>query len=344
MKAVRNLSDWQGVLAHMMTVTGAKAAMITLRDAKTCQIVDDVALETTFHSPLICGFTIESAAYYLQELRTIDPWADAQRLHYPFRPTLMSTVCGPASMPDNKFFKWLADLGCRETVVIELNRMSGYWTALNLFFEEPQSDEAETAKRYLALHSDILKEAWITSQEFIHSKQSQQISLEQVGAPACVVNQNFEVLAHNRNFGHLASIGAVALFGPSKRLSVEHSVVFAGSSDLSSGIRRHDSDATDYRAFMASFDPDPLHKGKREGHQLIVFKSPSSRDNSQKFPEHELENLTAQEKKMFAAVQGGLSVLRAGDQIGVRRSRAFEIWASVKSKLAISNSHQVRTG
>ena len=125
MVAIRDLSGWQDVLQHMMLSTGAKAAMITLRDAKTCQIVNDVALETTFHSPLVCGFTMESAAYYLQQLRTIDPWAEAQRQHYPFQPTLMSTVCDPASMPENKFFEWLSTLGCRETVVFELSRMVG---------------------------------------------------------------------------------------------------------------------------------------------------------------------------------------------------------------------------
>jgi len=254
----------------------------------------------------------------------------------------MSTVCDPASMPDNKFFKWLADLGCKETVVFDLNRMGGYWSALNLFFEESRSEQAEAAKTYLSLNSNFLKEAWVTSQEFIHSNQSRQISLEQIETPACVVNQEFEVLAHNRNFQHLKAIGAVALFGPKKRLSVAHSITFAGSPEISNAVRRHESDAIDYQVFMASFDPDPLHKGKREGHRLIVFRSSSEKKSS--FQSYELESLTAQEKKMFGAIQGGLSIRQAGDNIGVKRSRAFEIWSSVKSKLAISNSHQVRSG
>ena len=316
--------------------------MITLRDAKTCQIVDDVALETTFHSPMICGFTMESAAYYLQELRTIDPWADAQRQHYPFRPTLMSTICSPATMPDNKFFRWLTDLGFHETVVFELNRMAGHWSALNLFFKEPQGAQAEAAKNYLALHCDLLKEAWLASQEFTHNKQSRQISLEQIGTPACVVNQDFEVLASNRNFGHLMANGVVAMFGPKKRLSVEHSIMFTGNPEISSGVRRHEAEINDYQAFMASFDPDPLHEGKREGHQLIIFRSSSERRNHQEFTEFELKNLTPQEKKMLAAVQHGLSIRDAGDAIGIKRSRAFEVWGSIKSKLSISSSHQVR--
>lgn len=328
----------------MMFMTGAKAAMITLRDAKTCQIVNDVALETTFHSPLVCGFTMESAAYYLQQLRTIDPWAEAQRQHYPFQPTLMSTVCDPASMPDNKFFEWLSNLGCRETVVFELSRMVGYWSALNLFFEVPQGNSAISAKTYLSFHSDFLKEAWVTSQEFIHGKQSRQISLEQVGAPACIINQSYEILAHNSSFDLLKNKGTVAVFGPKKRLSVAHGIVFAGRPDISSGIGRHDSEATDCHAFMASFDPDPLHEGKRDGHQLIIFRSRADKRQANAIPVQLLESLTAQEKRMLEYVESGLSIRHAGDQVGVKRSRAFEIWGSVKSKLAISNAHQIRSG
>lgn len=342
MAAVRDLSSWQCVLQHLMSATGAKAAMITLRDRKTCQIVNDIALESTFHSPLVCGFKMESAAYYLQELRTIDPWAEAQRQHYPFKPTLMSAVCNSSDMPDNKFFKWLGDLGCHETLVFELNRMGKHWSALNLFFEEPQGSEAESAKKYLELHFDLLKEAWLASQEFIHNKQTRQISLEQIGVPACVVNQNSEVLAYNKNFEHLVAIGTVATFGPTKRLSVEHNIVFAGSPEISDNIRRHEAEKTDYQAFVASFDPHPLHEGKREGHQLIVFRNPSEQARSTNFQACQLDSLTAQEKKLFAAVQGGVSVQKAGELIGVGRSRTFEIWAAVKLKLTISNSHQVR--
>lgn len=342
MAAVRDFSNWRNVLQHLMSATGAKAAMITLRDRKTCQIVNDVALERTFHSPLICGFKMESVAYYLQELRTIDPWAEAQKLHYPFKPTLMSTVCNSSAMPDNKFFIWLGNLGYHESVVVELNRMEGHWSALNLFFEDPQGREAEMAKKYLTLHFEVLREAWLTSQAFIHNQQTQQISLEQIGVPACVVNQNSEVLAHNKNFGQLEGIGAVATFGPTKRLSVENNIEFAGNPEISRKIRRHDAEKTDYQAIATSFDPDPLHEGKREGHQLIVFRSPSERTSSLGFQACQLDSLTAQEKKLFAAVQDGVSIQKAGKLIGVGRSRTFEIWASIKSKLTISNSHQVR--
>jgi len=91
--AVAQPSKWKRVLEHMMQMTGSPAAMITLRDASTCQIVDDQALIDQFHSPLICGFREEAVKYYLGSLSTIDPWAEAQTSNRPYRPVLMSNIC-----------------------------------------------------------------------------------------------------------------------------------------------------------------------------------------------------------------------------------------------------------
>ena len=81
-RAIREPDAWADVLDHIVENTGAAAAIITLRDKKTCQIVNDRDLEQAYHSPLICGFPMEAVVYYLTELRTIDPWAEFQRSHY----------------------------------------------------------------------------------------------------------------------------------------------------------------------------------------------------------------------------------------------------------------------
>ena len=108
--AIRTPEQWQRVLQHIMAVTGAPAAMITLRDSATCQIVNDDALEREYHSPMISGFPPHAVTFYLNELRTIDPWAVAQRMHPPFIPVAMSQICPPGTIQDTRFFSWLAGL------------------------------------------------------------------------------------------------------------------------------------------------------------------------------------------------------------------------------------------
>jgi hypothetical protein len=341
-QSIPDLLKWQDVLKHVMSTTGAKAAMITLRDGKTCQLVDDVEIQSKFHSPLVCGFNIESVEYYLKELRERDPWADTQRHYYPFKPILMSTVCNPIDHPQDAFFTWLAEMGIKETAVFELNRMPGYWTAVNLFFEEQCSDQAIFAQSYLKEHDLLLREAWGASQKFLHMEQAQKISLEQIGVPACLVNRNCEVISRNMQFKKLTEVGAVMCFGPNQRLSFDRNVAISGDDDLPFEIRRHDATEGNYRAFLTSFDPDPLHEGQIEGHYLITFPSFSGMAERRPFSELELKQLTCQERRMLDAVRSGHSVSAAGSSIGVKRSRSFEIWRSVKAKLNLNNSHQLR--
>ena len=132
-QAIRTPQKWQNLLQHIIDVTPAHAAIITLRDKKTCQIVNDDALEQEYHSPLIQGFSLEAVTYYLEELRTIDPWAAAQIHHYPHRPTVMSKVIVPRDTKDRRFFDWLEMGGLKDTIAFELDRMPGNWTAINLF-------------------------------------------------------------------------------------------------------------------------------------------------------------------------------------------------------------------
>ena len=133
--AIQDPQKWGDVLDHIMDTTGAKAALITLRDKETCQIVNDVDLEAKFHSPLIRGFSQEAIIHYLTNLRTIDPWAEFQRSNYPLRPVQMSKVCPTETIADTRFFDWLRGEGFQDTIVFELDRMAGYWTAMNLFLE-----------------------------------------------------------------------------------------------------------------------------------------------------------------------------------------------------------------
>jgi hypothetical protein len=345
MKAIRNPEKWQSVLSHIMAETGAKAAMITLRDATTCQIVDDLALQRTYHSPLIRGFSAESAGFYLQELREVDPWAEAQRLHYPHHPILMSRICSPKNFPENRFFNWLRELRMSETVVFELERLPGYWTACNLFVETAGSETALKVLKYAERHQTLLREAWQTSQTVRQGAQSREVSLDHVEAPACIVNHLFEVVGENRAFEGFQDDGQALCHGPRKKLSIADSIVLMFRGDEGKDkVARHRSGQTGIRAVATPFAPDPLHENTKLNYHLIVFYGGQNSKTTSQLSEKDLDGLTFQERKMLKAVRSGAGVREAGEIIGVKRSRSFEIWASIKIKMAIPNAHIVRNG
>ncbi|PTV96088.1 hypothetical protein C8J27_103421 [Rhodobacter aestuarii] len=344
MEAINDSQKWSQVLAHMMTATGAKAAIITLRDGKTCQIVDDEALLTEYHSPLVCGFSIQAIAHYMQNLRTRDTWADVQCTHYPERPMLMSRVFDPASAPDQSFFEWVNAAGVTDTAVFELERMPGYWTACNLFLGPQSAAEKQAALDYAADNYCFLRKAWQTAQNMVHVEQARHAAFDQLARmsiAACITGPNGEVERSNALFDVLLSEGQVGTCGPKRRLLVPRAAQQHGAASWLASAASDTIEAKEPLDVWATpFSPDPLYRDQRAPSWIVTFGK--KRDGVPcPLPLHEVA-LTAQERRLFDAVRAGATVAQAGEVIGVKRSRAFDIWAEIKQKLGIRNAHQIR--
>lgn len=343
-QAVRNPDKWQQVLQHIIDVTPAKAAIITLRDRKTCQIVNDDALEREYHSPLIQGFPLEAVVYYLEELRTIDPWAAAQVTHHPHKPIIMSTICHPAKTRDRRFFDWLEMGGLRDTVAFELDRVPGHWTAINLFLEHYDTDEGRDLLDYCNVHSSLLCEAWQSSQHVIRCQQAGQAALNSLSdsaVPACIVTHSGDLFLANEAFDALRAQGVVRQSGPSGRVSLCNDAQIIGAqSQLMPRLPRHEAVDSIATVQASPFEIDPLYQAKKERYWLLRFQASTNQNHqAQTYP---LALLTQQERQLFDAICAGASVQSAGQEIGIQRSRAFDVWGSIKSKLGIVNAHQLR--
>lgn len=345
--AIQDPQKWGEVLDQIMEMTGAKAALITLRDKETCQIVNDHNLEQKFHSPLIRGFSHEAIVHYLTNLRTIDPWAEFQRTHYPFRPMQMSKFCPVDSIAETQFFDWLSDLGFQDTVVFELERMAGYWTAMNLFLENQSGSQADGVVAFANANYDLLRQSWQASQGFARSKQTTNALLSQAssgGAPVCVAGPNGELIDCNALFQELIDFDAIRLSGNSRKLSFARSISVHGLDRWEQHeFLAHNADVEPFLLLAKPVDPDPLFADKREQMWLLTC---SNFGKSKVAPgiiaSFNLDALSPQERKLYKAVASGKSVSDAGEAVGLRRSRAFEVWSSVKEKLDISTAHQLR--
>lgn len=343
MDAVRDPSKWGDTLELIMEMSGAKAAIITLRDKQTCQIVNDLELEQKYHSPLIRGFPMDAIVHYLTHLRTADPWADFQRTYYPHRPLQMSRVCPRESVPDQRFFTWLADLGFRDSVVFELDRVAGHWTAMNLFLEDSDSPASRRVIDFSHEYSELIRNAWVSSQALLQSRQSNQALLDRAaaaGTPICVVGANGELLESNSLFDSLTEDDTIRVSARTREISFARSVrIFGLQRWAQTDLLRHDGKTTDVVLFARRIDPDPIFAGKRESHWVLT--SSGTRPADPGLPDH-LNALTRQERDLYDHIASGKSVEEAGQAINLKRSRSFEVWAEVKSKLGIRSAHQLR--
>lgn len=346
-RAIEDPQNWAEALDVFMRMTGATGAIITLRDKTTCQIVNDVELEQKYHSPLIRGFSTEAVIHYLTDLRTIDPWAEFQRSYYPHRPLQMSKVCPQDRFEDQRFFDWLRDVGFEDTIVFELDRMAGYWTAINLFFECSNAAELDRAMEVANTHYDLLRHAWVTSQALAKSRQSSAALLERAAganSPTVIVGPNGEMLDHNELFTDMLASQAIRVSGKNRKVSFAHSVTVVGLDRWAQhDLLRHAADVPPVTLMASPVDPDPIFAGKREKHWLLTCSASGITSSGQtSHAAANLDALTRQERLLYAAVAAGEKVSDAGKALGVQRSRSFEIWSSVKEKLGIKNAHQLR--
>lgn len=336
---------WQTVLTHIMGATGAPAAMITLRDTRTCYIVNDDALEQEYHSPLIAGFRQKAISTYLNELRTIDPWAKAQRKCYPHTPVLMSKVCPLKNVANTQFFSWLDSLGIHETVAVELDRHPDHWTALNVFAHEAGSKPAYDTLNYVKIHLSILRQTWKMSQRLV---QEQSIGnavldhLSNLGIPVCVLNSNGAVLEHNLAFEELAKAGSVRVLGAKKRLSIAEAVEATLSiNEHRLQLSRFEGSSVPLHVKVSPFNSNPLYASKLADRWLLSF-TPSSRSSNMSSLPIDLTVLTEVERQLFDKVRERPRIDAAGRELGMSRSSTFNMWGLIKSKLGVSSVHQIR--
>lgn len=345
--AIQDPQKWSDVLDHIISTTGAKAAIITLRDKENCQIVNDVNLEQKFHSPLIRGFSEKTIIHYLTNLRTIDPWAAFQKTHYPYRPVQMSKVCPPDTVSNKDFFDWLSGEGIEDTIVFELDRMAGYWTAINLFMESSNSTDAEQLFDFANANYDLLRNSWRASQDMARHQQANSALLIQAsngGAPVCLAGANGELIECNELFRDLIKTDAIRLSGDGWKLSFAPSVSVHGLNRWEQHeFLSHNAETAPLLLLASPVDPDPLFANKREQLWLMTCSNFGTSNVSPSIAaSFNLNALTPQERKLYDRIVEGKSVANAGIAIGVQRSRAFEIWSSIKQKLGISNAHKLR--
>lgn len=343
--AVRDVQKWKRVLEHIMHETQSPAAIITLRDKRTCYIVNDDVLEAEHHSPLICGFPPDQVEFYLEKLRTIDPWAEAQQLHYPFQPTLMSEICDPDEVEDQRFFDWLNGFGIFDSVAVELDRVPEFWTALNIFSFEQGSERNQNRLAYLNEHFSVLQEAWRSTSHTTVVSQSAQATLDHLATiqiPACILTPEMKLDRHNALFEELINSDVVRVIGQSGKLVASDYVTGIGiASRLIGKIGTFDGSSDAYKMSASPFVSDPLYEKKKEKYWLVTLQASEAIRNTWASA-LEPDLLNDQERALYDHLVAGLQILPAGQALGIGRSRTYAIWDDIRRKLGIESVHQLR--
>lgn len=225
--------------------------------------------------------------------------------------------------------------------MVELNALPKHWSALNLFFAETDDTDVKAGKTYLEDNIDVLRDAWKTSQEFVHGAQRAVSSLEHMSnlsIPAAIVDEGGKVHQSNALFQSYCTQGRIRLTG-TKHLLLPDGVSISGDADLLDTISRETwDDDFDLKIVVSRILSDPSFPENSEAYCLLTFHPSTFMPTNDAVA----NLLTRQELDLYKAIKAGKTVRDAGETIGIKRSRTFEIWNSVKQKLGVSSAHQIR--
>lgn len=346
-EATQNEDGWNPVLEHFIELSGSIAVTITLRDQKSCQVIVDDAFESEFHSPFVAGMSTDAVENYVANLRAKDAWAEAQIIHRPIQPLLMSSVTPADELVDSEFGRWATAQGFNDTVVCQIGKTRRYWTALNFFFHNSGGGEERVVLEVAQTYLGVIKRAWALSRDLVRQREVETGIFDLVadlGRACCVVSLDGSVKARNQKFESLVASDLLRVVGQNQRLSIsDHAQIPNSASTIFSRFPSHTSESEGVPLSISSkvFPVDPLYKGKKES-EIILFFDVGAATSGSTPPKSRIDLLDPQEKSLFDHVFEGKTIEESGKLIGLKRARSFEIWSSIKQKTGIRNAHNLR--
>lgn len=347
LEAAQDEQYWKAVLDDLMHVSGSIAAAITLRDKRNCQVIVDDSFELEFHSPFVTGMSTDVVGNYVKRLREKDTWATAQCGNRPYAPLLMSKVLPISELKLTEFGQWAIDQGFNDTVVYQIGKTENFWTALNLYFRNDNDDAAERVLEVVRTYAEPIKRAWALGREIVRHREIEGGILDiasSFGKAVCLISADGKVKSKNSKFDELEVRGLIKVIGPEQRLSIADHVHCSAefSSVLGKFATHHYFNETGepFSVSASGVEVDPNYKQKKPSEYILTFKVGIEQIDTQ--GDENISVLTKQERALFEHVLTGKTIVQAGSEINLKRTRAYEVWDRVKEKTGVSNSHALR--
>lgn len=218
---------WDAALKTIAKACNAKSAIITLRSKHNCEVVISSEIENEFHTPFVAMLSEEHVENYVNNFRNKDVWSHQQVNNRPFAPILMSNKLPMCSLQKTDFWNWLEPQGINDTVVVQLGESKHYWTALNLYFDNNNAEDAKKKQQYIQNLLPDLKSAWqLTRDQLYNTAIKDQFidHVEQHNEAIFLLDQDNLVVSYSKHVEPYIAEGMCKVCNRTKRLSVAQSI------------------------------------------------------------------------------------------------------------------------
>lgn len=322
-RALDSTGHWHDVLVAICELTGAKKAIIALRDNKTAELVVPETVSDTNISPVVFGFSEIDVENYLTKYYALDPWTDIERRKRPVVSYHLSTYLPTAQLRASPFWPWLDGQGISDTHVAELDSGARGWVALNIYFDGANRKTGERVQAFMHENLAAISRSWKLFQQIQKYRCGETISPRLMATfenPALFFNSGMEIVAINRDgaksFAEYFDCDRNFALGPMPfvcRKAIEN--VFATRRDAISPHNFPPNENDDVLIVRA------IHHGEDVvGRETNIWLATiESRENKRDVGARIWENasLTAREREVVQAIAEGLSLSEFARKTGL---------------------------
>lgn len=245
LQAAADQTKWAAVLQFMISMCGAVAGIIMVREIEAASLLPPKKLTAEPGAPLFQGLKAEFIASYIDHYAKLDPWSAIERQHHPHTPYFMSDHPSVASLWKKEFGKWIEPQGIEDAIVAEIHRSRCHWVALNLYFDKSARNRKPQILKSLSQMLPALNTGWHIAEEIADLRQrvlAGQGYLEGWPVPCLIFDEKFVITSANKTGlkefpRHLGSSTALAMGG---LISTDHPSLLKGIEHLIASPRNID--------------------------------------------------------------------------------------------------------
>jgi DNA-binding CsgD family transcriptional regulator len=332
--AVHSVEQWRDVLAALCAASGARKAIIALRDNKTAGLVIPDHVSREFFSPLLYGFSEEEVESYVTRYIALDPWTEIERRRRPIIPYSLSAYLPRARLKASPFWEWLEGQGISDTCVAELECGKHGWVALNVYFDGEDRATRATVETFMRKAAPAIARSWRVFQQIQKYRDGVAISPRFMAAfaqPALVFDHLFDVIAVNDDGAARfpAYVGDEGRLGAGPMPAALRDAVRALLCERASGM----SDARGERLVVRPIQRDEDFVGRKLDIWLATLEAASADAAPPTRQLWENEALTVREREAVNAAADGLSMSAFANKVGISLNTAKSYLRDARRKL-----------
>lgn len=358
-ETISNIEKWERVLQLLCEETGAKKAILMLRDRLTAELYIPKNLYYEYVSPVIYGFSTEEVKSYITTYSEHDPWTEIENLFHPCNAMALSKHLSLKELMASKFWEWLAPQGISDTIVLDLGTSKDCWVGINLHYDSHNKHIRDKIIKTLNNKREIMTDIWLSGKHHRMSSLDPQVIryfVDQELDSAIVINSKNEIIHSNKKANTFLEERVIVKEDINRKLKFVDDVFLENATiafqeldqkkiktdSLNEIVKEFDVGSQGYSLKVVALENLENIIGEYKGNRLLVIKLRNN-DLCDRIPIWDNPILSGKQRKLVEILANGGEIIDYAKIAHVKNETAYYHWNNVKKKLKLKDKTELFT-